>query len=125
MKFIIRLVICAVALWVISQFKLFGVYAETTTALLIGAIILGLVNAIIRPILLVVSCPLEVLTLGLFTLIINGLLFDLALRWIPGWVVPGYWDAFLAAIVFSIISWILSIVLGEKREDRESARQQR
>ncbi|HXW76276.1 MAG TPA: phage holin family protein [Candidatus Eremiobacteraceae bacterium] len=122
MKFIVRLVICAIALAVISYLNLFHVHANSITALLIGALVLGLLNAIIRPILLVASCPLEVVTLGLFTLIINALLFYFGLKYIPGWTVLGFWDAFWASIVFSIISWILSLMLGEKREDREKAK---
>ena len=117
MKFIIRLLINAIALAVISYLSVAGVHATGVQALIIGAIVLGIVNAIIKPILIVVSCPLEILTLGLFTLVINALIFYFGLKYIPGWVVPGFWSAFWAAIVMSIISWILSIVFGENRED--------
>lgn len=117
MKFIIRLLINAIALAIISKLSIMGVHASSIQALAIGAIVLGVINAIIKPILIVVSCPLEVLSLGLFTLIINALIFLYGLRFVPGWVVPGFWAAFVAAIVMSIISWILSIILGERRED--------
>ena len=117
MKFIIRLLINAIALAVISYLQAFHVHAASIQALLIGAVVLGIINAIIKPILIIVSCPLEVLSLGLFTLIINALIFYFGLRAVPGWVVPSFWDAFWAAIVMSIISWILSIVFGERRED--------
>jgi len=118
MKFIIRLLINAIALAVISYAHIAGVHADGVQALVIGAIVLGLVNAIIKPILIVVSCPLEILTLGLFTLVINALIFLFGLRLVPGWVVPGFWAAFLASIVMTIISWILSLILGETREDK-------
>jgi putative membrane protein len=124
MKFILRLLITGIALAVISYFSWFGVHASTLTALLEGAVLLGLLNALIKPILLVVSCPLEILTLGLFTLVINALIF-LCLRFIPGWTVPTFWDAFWAAIVMSILSWILSIIFGERRDDRAKSSQQR
>ena len=117
MKFIIRLLINAIALAVISYLQVAHVHADSVQALVIGAIVLGIINAIIRPILIVVSCPLEVLTLGLFTLIINALIFYFGLRLVSGWVVPSFADAFWAAIVMSIISWILSLVLGERRDD--------
>jgi putative membrane protein len=117
MKFIIRLLINAIALALISWLSIAGVHANGIQALVIGAIVLGVANAIIKPILIVVSCPLEVLTLGLFTLVINGLIFYFGLKYIPGWVVPGFWSAFWAAIVMSIVSWILSMILGENRED--------
>lgn len=118
MKFIIRLLINAIALAVISKLSVAGVHANSVQALVIGAIVLGIANAIIKPILIVVSCPLEILTLGLFTLVINALIFLFGLRLVTGWEVPGFWSAFIAAIVMSIISWILSLVLGENREDR-------
>jgi putative membrane protein len=118
MKFIIRLLINAIALACISYFSIAGVHADSLQALLIGAVVLGLANAIIKPILIVVSCPLEILTLGLFTLIINAAIFYFGLTLIKGWHVPGFWPAFWAAIVMSIISWILSMILGENREDR-------
>ena len=118
MKFIIRLLINAIALWVISALSIAGVHATGWTALLIGAVVLGVVNAVIKPILIVISCPLEVLTLGLFTLIINALIFYFGLKLVPGWAIPSFWSAFLASIVMTIISWILSLILGE---DRKSA----
>lgn len=117
MKFIIRLLINAVALAVISYLHIAGVHAGDVQSLLIGAVVLGIVNAIIKPILIVVSCPLEVLTLGLFTLVINALIFYFGLKLVPGWVVPSFWSAFLASIVMTIISWILSLILGEDRKD--------
>jgi putative membrane protein len=117
MKFIIRLLINAIALWAISALNIAGVHANGWQALLIGAIVLGVVNAIIKPILIVISCPLEVLTLGLFTLIINALIFYFGLKYVSGWVIPGFWSAFLASIVLTVISWILSLILGESRRD--------
>jgi putative membrane protein len=117
MKFLIRLIINAVALACISYAHVAGVYADGWKALLIGAIVLGVVNAIIKPILIVISCPLEILTLGLFTLIINAIIFYFGLRAVPGWDIPSFWSAFLASIVLTIISWILSLILGENRKD--------
>ena len=120
MKFIIRLLINAIALAVISYLNIAQVHANGWQALLIGAVVLGVINAIIKPILIVVSCPLEVLTLGLFTLVINALIFYFGLRLVPGWTVPSFWDAFLASLVLTIISWILSMILGERRDDRRA-----
>lgn len=117
MKFIIRLLINAVALAVISYLHIAGVHAGDIQSLLIGAVVLGIVNAVIKPILIVISCPLEVLTLGLFTLVINALIFYFGLKLVPGWVIPSFWSAFLASIVMTIISWILSLILGEDRKD--------
>jgi putative membrane protein len=123
MKFIIRLLINAIALAVISYLSVGGVHATGIwPSLIVGAIVLGIANAILKPILIVVSCPLEVLTLGLFTLVINALIFYFGLKLVPGWVIPSFMSAFWAALVMSIISWILSMVLGENREDRAQPR---
>jgi putative membrane protein len=122
MKFIIRLLINGIALAVISKLSIAGVHANSVQALVIGAIVLGIANAVIKPILIVVSCPLEVLTLGLFTLVINAVIFMFGLRLVPGWEIPGFWSAFWAALVMSIISWILSMILGENREDASRSR---
>jgi len=122
MKFIIRLLINAIALAVISKLAVAGVHANSIQALVIGAIVLGIANAIIKPILIVVSCPLEVLTLGLFTLVINALIFYFVLNLVGDWVIPSFMSAFWAALVMSIISWILSMVLGENRDDRARTR---
>ncbi len=109
MGFLIRLVVNAVALWVVT-FIVPGISTSGTTGLIIAALILGIVNAILRPILVILSLPLELLTLGLFTLVINALLFWLVGALHVGLNVAGFWPAFWGAIVMAIVSWILSFV---------------
>jgi putative membrane protein len=75
---------------------------------LIVALVIGLLNTFIRPVLFVLTLPITILTLGLFTLVLNGLMFWLASRFIDGFNVAGFWWAVLAAIVYSIISWAIS-----------------
>ncbi|MGZ8211617.1 MAG: phage holin family protein [Burkholderiales bacterium] len=88
--------------------------ASFTTAL-IAALVLGLVNAVIRPVLILLTLPVTVITLGLFILVINGLLFWLVGSFIEGFVVQGFWAGFFGAILFSIVSWVLSaLVLKDK-----------
>ncbi len=84
--------------------------ASFTTAL-VAALILGLVNTIIRPILVVLTLPATILTLGLFIFVINGLLFWMVGTWIEGFSVDGFWAGVLGAIVYSIISWALSALV--------------
>jgi putative membrane protein len=84
------------------------------------AVILGLVNAIIRPILKLLSCPLIILTLGLFVLIINGftlwLASEIAVRWFHvGFYVDGFWSAFLGALIVSLVSVVLTALFGEEK----------
>jgi putative membrane protein len=89
------------------QVKSFG------TALLV-ALVLGLLNAIVRPILVVLTLPITVLTLGLFIFVINGLMFWLVARMFDGFEVAGFWWAVLAAVVYSLISWGVSSVVLRK-----------
>ena len=81
---------------------------------LVAALVLGLVNTLIRPLLVLLTLPVTVLTLGLFILVINGLLFWAVANLIDGFHVAGFWSAFIAAILYSIISWALSSLLLKK-----------
>ena len=80
-------------------------------AALLAALVLGLVNAIVRPILVLLTLPATLLTLGLFIFVINGLLFWWVGTFVQGFVVMGFWPGVFGAIVYSIISWLLSHLL--------------
>jgi putative membrane protein len=104
--------------WLVNTMALFvvvnvvaGISVERWQTLLVGALALGLLNAFFRPILLLLTLPINVLTLGLFTLIINGLIFYLAAWLIKGFYVAGFWSAFVAALVFSIVSFLLNLLI--------------
>jgi putative membrane protein len=88
---------------------------------LIAALILGLVNTFIRPLLILLTLPATLLTLGLFIFVINGLLFWFVGSVIQGFHVAGFWSAFFGAILYSIISWALSALLLGHRTDRPPA----
>jgi putative membrane protein len=93
----------------------------------ITALIFGLVNALLRPIVKLLTCPLIILTLGLFTLIINGLMLLLS-SWIAGqfdvgFKVAGFWPAFWGALVISIVSFVLSLIFREE-DSRQRSRQE-
>ena len=97
----------------------------------ITALIFGLVNALIRPLLKLVTCPLILLTLGLFTLIINGLMLWLA-SWIGqqldvGFIVNGFWAALLGAVIISVVSFFLSLIFRDEgpRRRRDEGRRDR
>src|SRR3954447_4128566 len=80
-------------------------------AALIAALVLGLVNAVIRPILILLTLPATLLTLGLFIFVINGLLFWFVGSFIQGFFVAGFWAGVLGAIIYSVIAWLLSALL--------------
>lgn len=86
-----------------------------TTALVV-ALVLGLLNTLIRPVLLLLTLPINLLTLGLFTFVINGLMFWLTARFVDGFAVAGFGWAVLGALVYSLISWALSSALLGQRE---------
>ena len=85
---------------------------------LIAALVLGLVNTLIRPLLVLLTLPVTVLSMGLFILVINALLFWMVSTWVEGFEVAGFWSAFLAAILYSVISWALSTLLLDKNGNR-------
>jgi putative membrane protein len=83
-------------------------------AALVAALVLGLVNAVVRPVLVLLTLPVTILTLGLFIFVLNGLLFWMVGTWLEGFEVGGFWSGVLGAIVFSLVSWLLSaLVLRE------------
>jgi putative membrane protein len=90
-----------------------GVHATGSQAVIIAAVILGIVNAILRPILFVLSLPVVILTLGLFTLVINAITFWLVAHLGLGLSVDGFGAAFVAALVLSIVSFLLSHLVKE------------
>jgi putative membrane protein len=109
MRFVISLLLNALALWVVTQFHV-GVHADGVTALILAAIVFGIVNAIVRPILLLFSLPFIVLTLGLFVFIVNGLTLWLVGALVPGFHVDGLWAGVWGSIVLGIVSWAISAV---------------
>ena len=106
MKFLIHWLVIALALWVTAAI-LPGVGFASTTALAIAAIVLGLVNALVRPVLTILTLPITILTLGLFYLLVNGFAFFLASKIVPGFEVAGYWWAVLGAFIVGVISWFI------------------
>ncbi|MDQ6825674.1 MAG: phage holin family protein [Candidatus Eremiobacteraeota bacterium] len=117
MHLIIRLLVNAIALYVIAQF-LPGFHVDGFTHAVIAALVLGIANAIVRPILILISLPLEIITLGLFTFVVNALVLWLVAKLVPGFRVDGFGPAFLGALVLSIVSFLLSHLFAGNRERR-------
>ena len=80
-------------------------------AALVAALVLGLVNAVLRPLLVLLTLPVTVLTLGLFIFVLNGLLFWMVGTWLEGFDVGGFWSGVIGAILFSLVSWPLSALV--------------
>ncbi|MBI2752693.1 MAG: phage holin family protein [Betaproteobacteria bacterium] len=106
--------------WLINALSLIAVAylipsisVSSFTVALVAALVLGLLNTVIRPILVLLTLPVTIVTLGLFIFVINGLLFWFAGSFVQGFVVAGFWAGVFGAIVYSLISWLLSaLVLG-------------
>jgi putative membrane protein len=111
MKFLIKWFINIIALLVVIH-VIAGVSIDNMQTVLVAAFILGLLNSILRPFILILTLPFTILTFGLFTLFINGFLFYLAAKFVKGFTVAGFWNAFWAALLFSVISALLSFVFA-------------
>ena len=124
MRFVIRVLITAVAMlvatWLLPGIEVTaGTTWRKVATLVVVALIFGVINAVLKPIVKVVGCIFYILTLGLIGLVVNGLLL-----WLTSWVagklnlpfhITGFWPAFWGAIIIGVVSWLLSITLGEKR----------
>lgn len=110
MKLLITWLINAAALFALP-YMMASIRVESFTVALIAALLLGLVNTLIRPLLILLTLPVTVLTLGLFIFVINALLFWMVANFISGFHVAGFWSALGGAILYSLLSWALSSLL--------------
>ncbi|GHJ50872.1 phage holin family protein [Micromonospora chersina] len=127
MGFLIRLAITAVALWVttlvVPGVKVTGHNGfNTVFTVVVVALIFGAVNALLKPVIKVIGCVFYLLTLGLFALVVNALLFLLT-DWIArgldlSFHVNGFWAAFWGAIVMAVVSWLISVVVPDSLDER-------
>jgi len=109
--FIFRLVITGLGLWT-AETIVPGVRIDGWGNLVVAALLLGIVNAVIRPIILILTLPLTVLTLGLFILVVNGISVALVAWLMPGFSLSGLGSAILASIVVGLTSWVASAFVG-------------
>ncbi len=108
MFFLLRLFVHMVAILLIAYLLPNVIRVDGVLPALIAAFLLGILNAVIRPILVILTFPLTLLTLGLFLLVINGLMLWVVAALVKGFYVNGFWGAFFGSILISILSWILS-----------------
>jgi putative membrane protein len=112
-----------IVIWVINALALLAlpyifdsIRVDSFYTALITALVLGLVNSLIRPVLILLTLPINILMLGLFTFVINGLLFWFVASFVKGFAVAGFWPAVGGAIAYGLISWALSaLVLGTNK----------
>ncbi|MCK4771869.1 MAG: phage holin family protein [Candidatus Latescibacteria bacterium] len=114
-RFLIRWLVTGLAI-VLASYLLPGVVFESTFALVMGALVLGLLNSIVRPVLIILTLPITVMTLGLFLLVVNAITLWLATVLVPGFEVRGT-SYIWAALLITIISWLLNMFI--RKEERE------
>ena len=109
--FLLRALMSALGLWVASQL-LDGLQFTTPSKLLLAAVLLGVVNAFVRPLAFILTLPITVVTLGLFVLVLNAGMVALVAWMVPGFTISSFWTAVAAAIIVGLISWAASGLIG-------------
>ena len=116
MQFLVTWVVTAVSL-LITAYIVPGLTIASVTAAAVGAIVLGLVNAIVKPILVLFTLPLTILTFGLFLLVVNAISLGLVGYFTPGFVVAGFFPAVIGSIVLSLVSGFLNQMFGGNSQE--------
>ena len=111
--FLLRWFIGSLGLWLAATIVP-GVNVEGVGTLMIAALLLGVVNAIVRPLLIILTLPITVVTLGLFLLVINAAMLGLVAWFLPGLTIAGFLPALLGSIVISIVAWLASWFIGPR-----------
>lgn len=111
--FFVRLAITAVGLWLASTL-VSGISVQDTGTLLWAALLLGIVNAVVRPIAVVLTLPITLLSLGLFLWVINAAMLGLVAQLLDGFHVAGFWSALFGALLVSLTGWIGNAYIGER-----------
>jgi len=114
MRFLLVWILNAVALLIVAY--LFpGVQVLDWKAAAVAALVLGLLNMLVKPVLVLLTLPITIVTLGLFLLVINALLFWAVASVVPGFHVTGFWAALLGAVLYSLVTWALSAILPDAK----------
>jgi putative membrane protein len=109
--FLLRALAAAFGFWVASRVVHY-VYVEGPLSLILAGLLLGVLNALVRPLLILLTLPLSILTLGLFLFVVNGLTVWMVTAFIHGVRILGLWPAILTSIIISIVSWLANFVVG-------------
>lgn len=113
MNLIIRLLVTALAAFLLAQYILPGVHIDGFTTAIVFAIVLGLLNLIVKPVLSILGLPLTVITFGLFSLVINAVIILLTDYFVDGMVVDGFWWALIFSVALSVVTSLLGSVLPD------------
>lgn len=109
--FLLRAALSALGLWIASEIMR-GLRFDSASQLILAALVLGVVNAVVRPLAFILTLPLTILTLGLFLLVLNAGMVALVAWLVPGFHIAGFWTAVGAALIVSLVSWAASSAIG-------------
>ncbi|HEV3181434.1 MAG TPA: phage holin family protein [Steroidobacteraceae bacterium] len=121
MGFLLRAVITAIGLWLATQWVA-GVHVDSVGTLILAGLLLGVVNAIVRPIAFILTLPITILTLGLFLLVLNAAMVWLVAAILPGFHAPWFMPAFLTSIIVWLTGWVGSWFIGQRGFERYARR---
>lgn len=110
MSFLIRVVANAVAI-LVAAYLVPGIHVEDGGTVLIAGFALGVVNALVKPVFMLLTLPLTIVTLGLFLFVLNAACLGLAASVVPGFTIDGFWPALVASLVVSVVSWMLATLM--------------
>ncbi len=99
---------------ILTSYLVDGIYVASFFSALFAALVLGILNALFRPVLIVITLPINILTLGLFTFVINALLLKMVSGVVPGFYVYGFWSAVFGSLIISLVSWLLSSFVSDR-----------
>jgi len=116
--FILRALIAALGLWLATEW-VDGILVSSATTLILAALLLGIVNAIVKPVAVILTLPITLVTLGLFLLVVNAAMLGLVAALLPGFAITGFWPAFWAALIVSIVSWVGNAMFKPGRAFRD------
>jgi putative membrane protein len=114
MGFLLRVIVNAVTIALAAHFVP-GIFLNGAVPALVAGLVLGIINAVVRPIFVVLTIPLTNLTLGLFLFVLNAFCLWLTSVFVPGFTITGFGPAFLGALIISLVSWLLSRFVGDRR----------
>ena len=99
---------------ILTSYLVDGIIVASFWSALFAALVLGILNALFRPVLIVITLPINILTLGLFTFVINALLLKMVSGVVPGFYVYGFWSAVFGSLIISLVSWLLSSFVNDR-----------
>ncbi len=112
-NFFLRAAVASLGLWLATEL-VDGLAFDGPGSLILAAILLGVVNGFVRPLVVILTLPFTILTLGFFLLIVNGIMLALVAAVLPGFSIVSFWDAFWGSIIVSLVSWVGSWFFGPK-----------